>query len=350
MSDAASIPGHERQLFETLKDVSRSFYLTMRVLPREIRYPIGLAYALARAADTISDTTTLASEARLEHLLLLRRAIESDNTASVNSVVEALMAQEPSDRDRRLFEFLPEALESLDSLEPTDATWVRAIVVALSRGMEFDLTYFPTESSGQIRALADWEALDEYTYLVAGCVGEFWTAVTMFHEPKLAHWDGQRMSQIGVRFGKALQLTNVLRDVPSDLRIGRIYLPQPALIEAGVTLPDLFDPQSAEAARAALVGGIRIALDHYAAAFEYFTAIPRSCVRLRLAVAWPILIGLGTLHAIASNAAWLDPARPSRVSRGWLNRMVGVSAVGVRSNSFMRAWFRRLKSQVERAL
>jgi farnesyl-diphosphate farnesyltransferase len=351
MSNAASRSENERRLFEALKDVSRSFYLTMRILPQGVRHPIGLAYAVARAADTISDTTAMAPEVRLEHLLSLRRVIEqSGDIGSVHAIVEALTAQEPSDRDRRLFELLPDALKSVDSLEPTDSTWVRAIVVALSRGMEFDLSYFPTESSGQIRALADWEALDEYTYLVAGCVGEFWTAVTMFHEPKLNRWDGQRMSEIGVRFGKALQLTNILRDVPSDLRIGRIYLPQSALIEAGVRPPDLFDPKCAEAARTALVAGIRLALDHYAAAFEYFTAIPRSCVRLRLAAAWPILIGLGTLHAIASNAAWLDPARPSRVSRGWIKRMVGVSAVGVRSNSFMRPWFDRLKRQVERAL
>ena len=51
-----------------LRGVSRSFYLTIRVLPRPVRGPIQLAYLLARAADTIADTGTLPSDVRLEHL------------------------------------------------------------------------------------------------------------------------------------------------------------------------------------------------------------------------------------------------------------------------------------------
>ena len=43
-------------LTATLKDVSRSFYLTLRVLPARIRTPIGLAYLLARTSDTVADT------------------------------------------------------------------------------------------------------------------------------------------------------------------------------------------------------------------------------------------------------------------------------------------------------
>jgi len=78
------------------------------------------------------------------------------------------------------------------------------------------------------------EALDRYIYLVAGCVGEFWTRITVAHTPALRGWDVAEMSACGVRFGKALQLTNVLRDCPRDLRIGRCYFPRDLLAQAGL--------------------------------------------------------------------------------------------------------------------
>ena len=59
-----------------------------------------------------------------------------------------------------------------------------------------DLRTFPTVESGDIGALADRAALDRYIYLVAGCVGEFWTEMTMAHDRALRHWDAA-----GVRGG-----------------------------------------------------------------------------------------------------------------------------------------------------
>src|SRR5439155_18581333 len=57
-----------------LRQVGRSFFLSLAILPRPLREPIGLAYLLARAADTVADTRGIARQARLSHLLTLRRA------------------------------------------------------------------------------------------------------------------------------------------------------------------------------------------------------------------------------------------------------------------------------------
>src|SRR5438045_9068521 len=51
-----------------LKSVSRSFYLSIRILPRDLQAPIGLAYLLARASDTIADTADASETVRLRHL------------------------------------------------------------------------------------------------------------------------------------------------------------------------------------------------------------------------------------------------------------------------------------------
>src|SRR2546423_5496602 len=62
-------------LARSLKDVSRSFYLTLRVLPGKIRPQIGLAYLLARATDTIADTELVPMDQRLQALQALRERI-----------------------------------------------------------------------------------------------------------------------------------------------------------------------------------------------------------------------------------------------------------------------------------
>ena len=227
---------------------------------------------------------------------------------------------------------------------------MRDIVIQLTEGMEFDLTRFPLERRGEVDALDTAEELDTYTYMVAGCVGEFWTDVTMRHTPPLARWDRDSMADLGVRFGKALQMTNVLRDVPTDLRIGRCYIPEEWISDTGLTASDLLDPENAAAARPALVKGLVIALEHFEAAEAYLMAIPGQCARLRLAVAWPLLIGLATLEALALSPNWLDVKARSKVSRGWIYRMIALSLPMVNSNMALRSWIRSQRRRVTSSL
>ena len=131
-------------------------------------------------------------------------------------------------------------------------------------------------------------------------MGEFWTEVHVAHRPRLRHWDLPRMRALGVRLGKGLQLTNVLRDLPRDLRQGRCYLPRQDLARLGLEPRDLLDPARAGAVRPLFVEWLNRALDHYEAGWQYTFAIPRREARMRLACAWPLLIGLRTLDLLAA--------------------------------------------------
>ena len=335
-------------MLELLKRVSRSFYLTMRVLPRDMRRPIGSAYLLARAADIIADTRAVHSPGRLEVLRGLRNSIE--HGTGFGAVEVSMMSAQASMDERDLLGEVAELVSDLRTIPLPDWDLVRDIVVQLTKGMEFDLMRFPLERRGEVAALETVEELDTYTYMVAGCVGEFWTDVTMRHTPPLADWNRNSMAALGVRFGKALQMTNVLRDTPTDLRIGRCYIPGEWLQDVGLTARDLLDPANAAAARPTLVRGIVVALEHFAAAETYLMSIPGRCARLRLAVAWPLLIGLATLEALAQSPNWLDPKRPSKVSRDWVYRMIGLSLPMVNSNTALRTWTRRLRRRVYSSL
>ena len=353
-SRASSAPvDRERLLTDVLKGVSRSFYLSIRILPRGMREPVAVAYLLARAADTIADTRALPPTRRLEHLLAFRALVESDGArCAVGEITEELSAHSDgvSEGEKRLLGQAESLFSLLDGLPEADGELVRRVVVTLTRGMEMDLSTFPPESAGDLRALDTPGQLDCYTYLVAGCAGEFWTREAMLHEPRLAFWDADQMADLGVRFGKALQLTNVLRDIPRDLRIGRCYLPTEELAAAGLSPPDLLEPANAARARAVLVPWIRTALEHFETAETYLLATPRSCVRLRLAALWPVLLGLATLEKLALNPDWLDPDVPSRVKRRWVYGMMSRSVVAVRSDTLLRQWIRGLRRRVDRAV
>lgn len=345
-------PLARRHLLETLlKRVSRAFYLSMRVLPKPVREPVSLAYFLARAADTIADTTALAPSKRLEYLRVLRQQLEGPVLASsLWEIGEAVVEEEVRPDERALLLSLVPAFSILLSLDREDRQAVVRIVSTLTAGMEMDLQAFPPEDSGGVGALDSPEDLDRYTWFVAGCVGRFWTEVIARHTPELATWDVEHMSDVGERLGKALQLVNVLRDLRGDVRMGRCYLPADELRSCGLAPRDLLDPSSWQAVRPVVARWTRVALDHFEAGEQYLLAIPSTCLRLRLAVLWPIIIGLATLARVARAPLGSEGARPARVPRKWVYQTLALSVPASFSDRWVRGWIASWRQAVLDAL
>jgi farnesyl-diphosphate farnesyltransferase len=334
-----------------LKNVSRSFYLSLRVLPAGMRDPVGLAYLLARAADTIADTSLIPPAKRLDLLLSLRSQVNGlpDEAALTRIALEVASQQKDSD-EKVLLESLGPALTVLSQLSESDRESVRAVVTTLTQGIEFDLRTFPDESSGRIVALQEFAELDRYTYLVAGCVGEFWTKMTYAHVSGTFTALSEMTLQRSIRFGKALQMTNVLRDCPKDLRIGRCYLPATMLAQFGLTPQNLLSPATSLRARPLLFELVRKALDHFREAVAYTLALPTFSIRLRLACWWPIIIGLETLLLLVRNDNWLDPANVSKIRRPDIYRIMALSLPLVASNKQLQLWADRLIAKIETRL
>src|SRR5213080_2325436 len=326
-------------LGDLLRQVSRSFYLSLAILPRPLREPIGLAYLLARAADTVADTRLIVREERVRHVETLRRA-SGGAAADVAAVARACAPRQAHAAERRLLEHVDEALPAADRAE------VRAVVATLTTGMVFDLTRFPGEDAASLTALDTLDELDRYTYLVAGCVGPFWTALHVAHRPRLRHWDLRDMSEKGVSFGKALQMTNVLRDVPSDLRNGRCYLTAAELAGLGLVPKDLLEPGVAARVRPLYRRLLATTLDHYDVAWRYTLAIPRLEWRMRLACAWPLLIGGATLAALAAHPDPLAVTAPIKIPRGTVRALLARSALAVWSDTTLAAEAARVRRRI----
>ena len=152
--DVLSLSHQQRQkrFRRLLRGVSRTFYLSLTVLPKGLREPVGLAYLLARAADTIADTRLLPPDQRLGLLLSLRDQVRGPAQLPVlEKIKDALTEAQVIPEERTLLESLPEFLEFLESLPEDDRRLVRTVLATLTYGMEGDLINFPGEDSGENR-------------------------------------------------------------------------------------------------------------------------------------------------------------------------------------------------------
>jgi farnesyl-diphosphate farnesyltransferase len=329
-----------------LKGVSRSFYLSLRILPRSVRTPIGLAYLFARAADTIADTTLIAPTDRLHHLERFCRLFDTDDPTVLATLATALVGPQRIPAERKLLASLDRCFAAYRELARADQARIRTLLLTLTQGMVMDLTLFPREGDGSVVPLKTRDDLDRYTYYVAGCVGEFWTDMHVAHRPSLAGWDAAEMKPRGIRFGKGLQLTNILRDVARDLRLGRCYLPLEDLTRHGLRPEHLLDPTSIKKLRPLLGELLTLTLEHYREGWVYTQAIPRREVQMRLACAWPLLIGLQTLRLVAGAENLLDPATTVKVRRGQVYRILLLSGFLVGTNWGLTRYARYLRQSL----
>ena len=195
-----------------LKKVARSFQLSLRILPASLRPPLSLAYMLARASDTIADAS---SAQDFQRLALLRGLPDLFPEKSPDLGLK--------DSERDLLQMLPRLLEALKTLP--DQNEIIAQWRIILRGQIFDVERFTATNAEVPAAPLTPEELEEYTYLVAGSVGEFWTRLCFKHVPNYSAKPLEKMLPLARRFGQALQFINILRDRRSDADAGRIYIP-----------------------------------------------------------------------------------------------------------------------------
>ena len=319
-----------------LRSVSRSFYLSVRILPKRLRDPVALGYLLARASDTIADTTDLPAESRVEKLRALARAIQGEALGdAIVHLSESFAPLQKNESERMLIESLQTCLDWLDQSEVDDREDIRAVLENINRGQVRDLELFRDQK--KLVALEKSADLDKYTYLVAGCAGEFWTRLCFRRLKKFATRSENEMLELGKRYGMGLQLINILRDAGSDLRAGRCYFPNEELATARMDAsqilrePERFQPiyrKWRENAERGIEAGM-----------QYARAIRNR--RVRAATALPALIGARTL-ALLRDAGATALHRKIKVPRREVRTAVTSLALTFAARLQIDAMFQRL--------
>lgn len=299
-----------------LASVSRSFYLTIRALPKPLRHPIRTAYLLARATDTIADTPQIAVDERFRHLLAVGACISQNaDRSALFQAHNALGPLQTNAAEKMLIARLPEVFADFDALEVADREDVAWVLNLIVKGQEKDLIAFR-----DVKTLPGDEALHEYTYLVAGCVGEFWTRICSRKLHSFSQDPFELMLERGRQFGQGLQLVNILRDVRTDWKNGRCYLP--------------FGMANFESNEAATIyqHWQKCAALWLANGWHYVLALKH--LRLRFACALPILIAMRTLSLLAEKNA-LTAKERVKVSRSEVRKIVVQTLLRVTSNRLL---------------
>jgi presqualene diphosphate synthase len=247
-----------------------SFYAAMRILPRPRREAMFAIYGFCREVDDIADSTAPRAE-RLKEL------------AAWRADIHALYGGQASARTRDLAE--PVRTFSLDEAD----------FLCVIDGMEMDVR-------ADIRGPA-WDDLDIYCDRVASAVGRL--------SVKIFGLDAQAGHKLAHHLGRALQLTNILRDLDEDAAAGRLYLPREALERAGIATDEPVTALASPALDQACAQLVKAARFHFDEAGAIMATCPRRAVRA------PRIMGEVYRLMLAQMVArgFAAPRRPVRVSR-----------------------------------
>jgi squalene synthase HpnD len=262
---------------ETIDKASRasgsSFYRAMRILPPAQRDAMYAIYSFCRQVDDIADSHDT-REARLAQLANWRTAVKALYSGQSSALTR--------DLEKPIQHF---------GLEQAD-------FIAIIDGMEMD-------AIADIRAPA-WTELDVYCDRVASAVGRL--------SVKVFGLDAKHGRELAHHLGRALQLTNILRDLDEDAGVGRLYLPREALARAGIETDDPAAVLASPALDTACAQLVKAARGHFDKAAEIMSACPRRAVRA------PRIMG-EVYRAILERMAargFLNPRQPVRLGRLWL--------------------------------
>ena len=209
-------------LEDLLEKTSRTFALSIPVLPEPTRREVMISYLLFRIADTFEDASHWPPEKRITSLHdfneLLRRPAKDKARSLSKKWVAASISPHPGYTE--LMREVPFVLDAFWGLEPEAIEHIKTYVTRSSDGM----ASIVSRTKGGSLVLTSVHDLQAYCYIVAGIVGEMLTALALLHEPALLPV-APFLEERANRFGEALQLINILKDRDDDAAEGRHYLP-----------------------------------------------------------------------------------------------------------------------------
>ena len=291
------------RLDDLLTRSSRTFALTIPLLPEPTRLEVTLAYLLFRVADTLEDATHWTIARKVAELEAFAQLLEAPTEDRAVALAAVWSDEPPLDHPgyRELLRDLPLVLRATREMEPSSWAIISRHTVRTARGMAL---FVAREIDGPVR-LRDLADLRAYCYTVAGIVGEMLTELFLLGRQQLSSIATELRADASA-FGEGLQLVNILKDADADAEEGRRFLP------AGADRAGIFK-----------------------LAFDGLDAAARYCARLEAAgaergllasTALPIVLARATLEMVQRLGPGAKLGRPQMAAL--IARMQGAIAMG----------------------
>lgn len=275
-----------------LGGVSRTFALTIPVLPDRLRQAVGNAYLLCRIVDTIEDDTRLTHSHKQQltetFLGLLVNQDSGENFAE--SLLAVLNTNTPAP-EQNLLRNIPKVLQVTRRLNPEQQAAIYRCLSIMTKGM----MHFQQQDLQS--GLRDQNELNQYCYAVAGVVGELLTDLFCEYSPTIAS-RRQQLYRLASSAGQGLQMTNILKDFWEDAARGMCWLPRDAFERYQVDLRAEASSLQSEGFARAYLEQIAIAHGHLRNAIAYTLLLPNHELGIRKFCLWAFLMALTTLRKI----------------------------------------------------
>jgi len=210
------VHGSYEECHRIAKGANSSFYPAFFLMPKPKRDGIVALYAFMRLIDDVSDEgADLAAKQR--GLAKWRAALDQAITKQEQVVDGSAAIASPFSGLKGAAQILPALVDTIERYK-MPSRYLHDLI----SGAEMDLT---------VQSYPSFERLKEYCYRVAGTVGLTCTHIFGFHD--------FRALEFAEKLGLAFQLTNIIRDVQEDYKLGRVYLPEEDLAHYRVTQEDL---------------------------------------------------------------------------------------------------------------
>jgi farnesyl-diphosphate farnesyltransferase len=336
--DASPLNGTARSDLEyqasILPGVSRTFALTIPVLPPRLARVVTNAYLLCRLADTIEDDVGLNNAQKTAFHRRFVAVVEGTEPAEPFAAeLLPLLSDRTLADERDLVGSTAKVVRVAHGFRPEERAALTRCVRIMCSGMpEF-------QRNRSLRGLQDLEEMGSYCYFVAGVVGEMLTELFCLHCPDLnEHRD--RLMRLAVSFGQGLQMTNILKDIWDDRQAQTCWLPRSVFKGSEFRLEQLEEQHLSTAFADGLNELIGVAHAHLRNAMEYTCLIPKRETGMRKFCFWAIGLAVLTLRKIHRNPAFTSGAQV-KVSRRTVKATVVTTNLTLMSNRALRLMFDR---------
>jgi farnesyl-diphosphate farnesyltransferase len=317
-----------------LPGVSRTFALTIPVLPEALAVVMTNAYLLCRIADTIEDDPGLSHEQKSQFHARFVAVVKG--TQGADEFARDL-GRQLSDRvlpaEHDLVRNTAAVIRVTHACSADERAALNRCVAIMCRGMpEF-------QRNKSLRGLSSLDELAEYCYYVAGVVGEMCTELFVLHCPELKP-KRELMLRLAVSFGQGLQMTNILKDIWDDRQVGACWLPRSVFGRGTLDLERLEAWHTQPAFREGLDELVGVGHAHLRNALEYTCLIPKREAGIRRFCLWAIGLAVLTLRKIHRHPTFRSGSEV-KVSRRTVKATVLTTNLTLVSNRALRLIFAR---------
>jgi farnesyl-diphosphate farnesyltransferase len=314
-----------------LKDVSRTFALTIPQLPPLLRRVVSNAYLLCRIVDTIEDEAALDSTEKRRFCTQFAAVVAGASPAGAfaDELAPRLTSSAPA--DRLLVRETRRVIAITHGFSAEQQSALLDCVTVMADGMA------AFQEAREDVGLADLAELDRYCYCVAGVVGEMLTRLFCDYSPQIAR-HREVLMPLAISFGQGLQMTNILKDIWEDRQRGACWLPQDMFRDSGFDLRELGAAPHSAAFGATIGRLVGIAHAHLKDALRYTLLIPKEETAIRHFCLWAIGMAVLTLRRIDANRAFRSGGEV-KISRRSVKLVIAASRVAVKHDGLLKMLF-----------